>query len=122
MFQNPLLKNERVIEELKSFLVDSTAANSSNDIAATGIPSHVMLLGKMRRLESAIEKQQGDNDVLVDRVVAGVTKVLEERAVESGVPTCDRLATTVIQRLQAAGFAHCRVAQQEHLPVKPTSA
>jgi hypothetical protein len=102
LFQNPLFVNQTMVDVLTTLLV-----TNRSEMAATGIPPHVVLLEKVKRLERLVLQQQHSHDELVQRLVNGVDQVLENRAVQSGIPTCDRVADTVIQRLEAAGFTRC---------------
>lgn len=111
LFQNPLLKNNAVIAQLRDCLV----AEGEVSIVATGIPPHVALLSEMKAMKEALlEQQQAMKEAavaqeqaqerVVQRMMDGMTSILEQRAAETGVPTCDRLAASVMSRLADAGL------------------
>ncbi|POM69578.1 Hypothetical protein PHPALM_14129 [Phytophthora palmivora] len=57
---------------------------------------------KMRKadMQTIVESQ----DALYERLLSGVTSILEERAIQSGVPTCDSMASSIMKRLEDEGI------------------
>lgn len=77
-------------------------------IKATGVPPHVSILQQMTSLATQVNNILPNFDTLADRVVAGVTQVLEERAIGAGVVTYDglkeMLSNVLDERLQLRGI------------------
>jgi hypothetical protein len=110
LLQNILISDQILIDQLAAVLATADAT----DISPTGVPPHVALLSEMRAVQNALRNQQESHnaavadrqradDELVERIVRGVNSIIEERAIATGIPTCDRLAATVVQYFKDAG-------------------
>ncbi|DBA05028.1 TPA: hypothetical protein N0F65_000716 [Lagenidium giganteum] len=105
LLETPIFRQIALLSTLRSFV--QCGATSDRNIVPTGIPPHVTILQELAHLRQTVERQQdqqvASNESLVKRVVDGVTNVIEERECHNGVPTCDRLAATVMRCLRDAG-------------------
>ncbi|ETI47702.1 hypothetical protein F443_08135 [Phytophthora nicotianae P1569] len=80
----------------------------------TGVPPHVTIMTEIREARNELREEiiarKADmqkitelQDALCGRLVTDVSKLLEERVCQSGVPTCNSLADLVMKRLENVG-------------------
>jgi hypothetical protein len=111
LFQSPLFADAELIARLRS----RVRSDSNNDERQpTGVPPHVQILGEHQsvrsELKEAVELRRADmqqlteaENAMYDRLMSGVTTTMEERAIQTGVPTCDSMAASIMKRLEDEG-------------------
>ncbi|ETL24243.1 hypothetical protein L917_15801 [Phytophthora nicotianae] len=83
----------------------------------TGISPHVTILGEVRaarnKLKAEIESRKLDlqniaesQNTMCQQILAGVSTILEERSIETGVPTCESMASSIMKKLENAGLLY----------------
>ncbi|KUF90746.1 hypothetical protein AM588_10002849 [Phytophthora nicotianae] len=92
----------------------NTVSLCYDNISATGIPPHVVLLSEFRSLKAAFEKQQVDQQNVVNEVVAGVRLALEDAVDIRNTPNSNQIATTVIDYLHREGYVRQRPDEDEN--------
>ncbi|ETP17505.1 hypothetical protein F441_08109 [Phytophthora nicotianae CJ01A1] len=111
LFQSALFANVELIESLR-LNVDTSGSGCA--IQPTGVLPHVTILTEIlearNELREEIIARKADmqkitelQDALCGRLVTDVSKLLEERVCQSGVPTCNSLADLVMKRLENVG-------------------
>ncbi|KUF87133.1 hypothetical protein AM587_10002055 [Phytophthora nicotianae] len=113
IFQSPLMRDEQMMQVLKGF-IKFGPPNGDDNISATGIPPHVVLLSEFRSLKAAFEKQQVDQQNVVNEVVAGVRLALEDAVDIRNTPNSNQIATTVIDCLHREGYVRQRPDEDEN--------
>ncbi|KAF1791130.1 hypothetical protein GQ600_4359 [Phytophthora cactorum] len=84
------------------------------EIQPTGVPPHVTILAEIREARNELREEiiarkadmqniTESQDALCGRMVSGVSEILEERVCQSGVPTCNSMADSIMKRLEDAG-------------------
>ncbi|OWZ07673.1 hypothetical protein PHMEG_00019908 [Phytophthora megakarya] len=102
LFQSPLFADAELIPQLRS----RVQCDSNNDeMQPTGVPPHVKILSELQSVRSevkeAVQLRKEDmkqlteaQNVMYDRLISGVTTIIEERAIQTDVPT-DAVEETV---------------------------
>eukprot|EP00644_Phytophthora_capsici_P018791 jgi/Phyca11/132811/e_gw1.234.3.1 len=91
LFQSPLFADSVLVTSLRSII----RCNAEDcEIQPTGVPPHVMILSD----------------------IPGVSNLLEQRAYQSGVPTCNNLADSVMKRLEDGGILQLLRSRNDNLP------
>jgi hypothetical protein len=85
---------------------------------ATGIPPHVTLLSDMKNIADQLEKNLEKQSENVQRIIEGVMKELEARAVGLGTVTQSGLKESLMHCLEEAGVM--RVVRQMETPSSST--
>ncbi|KAG3137770.1 hypothetical protein PI126_g17221 [Phytophthora idaei] len=111
LFRSPLFANADLISGLSSIVKTS---GTGYEIQPTGVPPRVTILAEIREARNELreeiiarkadmQKITESQDALCGRLVSGVSEILEECVCQSGVPTCNSMADSIMKRLEDAG-------------------
>lgn len=104
LFSTALFRNPVLLTSLKPH-VSTHILSSPSGMRATGIPPHVSLLLNLTSMENQVrEVNTHITSQLVPDVVAGITTILEERAIQSHAVTPSHLESLLTQCLERAGL------------------
>jgi len=104
LFLTALFRNPALLTSLKPH-VSTHLLSSPSGMRATGIPPHVSLLLNLTSMQNQVsEVNTHITRQLVPDVVAGITTILEERAIQSQAVTPSHLESLLSQCLERAGL------------------
>jgi hypothetical protein len=105
VFASPLFTQYDLEELAKN--IKCHPATTGDKIAATGIPPHVEILTIGAAISTQLDKVmpaiQSINDTLPSKVVDGVAKVLEQRAVQASAVTPHQLKAAISEEIDKIG-------------------
>jgi hypothetical protein len=100
--ENVIFRDNVMRTELKTY-VECGLPNVCSKLRAAGIPPHVSILNDLKSISSTLEENMARQDDNVSRIIAGVVRELEIRAIGAGTVTRDGLKESLMECLEEAG-------------------
>ncbi|KAG4238173.1 hypothetical protein PC116_g13780 [Phytophthora cactorum] len=88
LFQSPLFAASELVNQLRSYIRTDSRIELKNEIEAR---------------KADVQTIMESHDAMCERLCAEVSTILEERVVQTGIPTCDSMASSIMKRLEDAG-------------------
>ncbi|OWY93367.1 hypothetical protein PHMEG_00037265 [Phytophthora megakarya] len=95
LFQSPLFADAELFLQLQSRI---KSGSNDDGLQPTGVPPHVKILSEIQSVRNELKEAaqirrtdlqniRDSQNMMYDRLISGVTNILEERAIQTGFPT-----------------------------------
>jgi hypothetical protein len=111
LFQTALFRQPDLVEILRK-LTKCTLPSTSTPITATGIPPCTAILQHIQTISDKIDLSMSDQRENVQRVIDGIVKELENRAIGAGTVTSSGLRAELMECLKSAGLVNTQMIPQ----------